>query len=231
MPIWACIVGAVAVVAAMGSAIAVYDVNRQVAALKEDELAQRRSHAERSANHLASQLLEEGRPTELKAVNRARWLRSYWSRTVTRQPYRLYAAVLDLDALVTEAPVAILRVPDLHLEVPVFATDSELHLNRGAGLIAGMGDPDKGGNVGIAGHRDGFFRALKDVKPGQLIEIETRARTHRYRVVSTEIVDPKDVHVLEDTLDPTVTIVTCYPFYFLGSAPQRFIVRGAYEWT
>ena len=133
--------------------------------------------------------------------------------------------------LVTEAPVAILRVPDLHLEVPVFATDSELHLNRGAGLIAGMGDPDKGGNVGIAGHRDGFFRALKDVKPGQLIEIETRARTHRYRVVSTEIVDPKDVHVLEDTLDPTVTIVTCYPFYFLGSAPQRFIVRGAYEWT
>ena len=134
-------------------------------------------------------------------------------------------------ALVTEAPVAILRVPDLHLEVPVFATDSELHLNRGAGLIAGMGDPDKGGNVGIAGHRDGFFRALKDVKPGQLIEIETRARTHRYRVVSTEIVDPKDVHVLEDTLDPTVTIVTCYPFYFLGSAPQRFIVRGAYEWT
>ncbi len=134
-------------------------------------------------------------------------------------------------ALVTEAPVAILRVPDLHLEVPVFASDSELHLNRGAGLIAGMGDPDKGGNVGIAGHRDGYFRVLKDVQPGQLIEIETRARTHRYRVVSTEIVDPKDVRVLGDTLDPTVTIVTCYPFYFLGSAPQRFIVRGAYEWT
>ncbi len=133
--------------------------------------------------------------------------------------------------LVTESPVAILRVPDLHLEVPVFATDSDLHLNRGAGLIGGMGDPDKGGNVGIAGHRDGYFRVLKDVQPGQLIEIETRARTHRYRVVSTEVVDPKDVHVLADTLDPTVTIVTCYPFYFLGSAPQRFIVRGAYEWT
>ena len=133
--------------------------------------------------------------------------------------------------LVTEAPVAILRVPDLHLEVPVFASDSELHLNRGAGLIAGMGDPDKGGNVGIAGHRDGYFRVLKDVRTGQLIEIETRARTHRYRVVSTEIVDPKEVRVLEDTLDPTVTIVTCYPFYFVGSAPQRFIVRGAYEWT
>ena len=106
-----------------------------------------------------------------------------------------------------------------------------MHLNRGAGLIPGMGLPDTGGNVGIAGHRDGYFRVLKDIEPGQLIEIETQARTHRFRVVSTEIVDPKDVRVLADTMDPTVTLVTCYPFYFLGSAPQRFIVRGAYEWT
>ena len=97
VPIWACIVGAVTVVAAMGSAIAVYDVGRQVEARREDELAQRRSHAERSANHLATQLLEEEQPTELAAVNRARWLRSYWSRTLTRQPYRLSAAVLDLE--------------------------------------------------------------------------------------------------------------------------------------
>ena len=134
-------------------------------------------------------------------------------------------------ATVSEPPVAILRVPDLGLEVPVYAGASELHLNRGAGLIEGMGLPDKGGNVGIAGHRDGFFRVLKDIQPGQRIEIETRARTHRYRVVSTEVVNPSDLHVLADTLDPTVTLVTCFPFYFLGSAPQRFIVRGAYEWT
>lgn len=134
-------------------------------------------------------------------------------------------------AVVTETPVAILRVPELHLEVPVYAGDSELYLNRGAGLIAGMGDPDKGGNVGIAGHRDGYFRVLKDVKPGQLIEIETRARTHRYRVVSADVVEQKDVHVLSDSVDPTVTLVTCYPFYFIGSAPQRFIVRGEYVWT
>ena len=132
---------------------------------------------------------------------------------------------------VTDVPVAVLRVPELHLEVPVFATDTELHLNRGAGLIAGMGLPDTGGNVGIAGHRDGYFRVLKDIEPGQLIEVETASRTHRFRVVSTEIVDPRDVRVLADTLDPTLTLVTCYPFYFLGSAPQRFIVRGAYEWT
>jgi sortase A len=94
-----------------------------------------------------------------------------------------------------------------------------------------MGLPDKGGNIGIAGHRDGFFRVLKDIQPGQRIEVETRARVHRFRVVSTEVVDPTDLHVLADTLEPTVTLVTCFPFYFLGSAPQRFIVRGAYEWT
>jgi sortase A len=101
---------------------------------------------------------------------------------------------------VTETPVAILRIPELGLEVPVYASDTELHLNRGAGLIAG-------------------------------IEVETRLRRHVYRVVSTEVVDASAVHVLADSTLPTVTLVTCYPFYFLGHAPQRFIVRGAYEWT
>jgi sortase A len=133
--------------------------------------------------------------------------------------------------LVTELPLAILRIPDLGLEVPVYATDSELHLNRGAGLIAGMGLPDTGGNVGIAGHRDGFFRVLKDVKPGQRIEIETRLRRHVYRVESMEVVEQSALHVLSDSALPTLTLVTCYPFYYLGHAPQRFIVRGTYEWT
>jgi LPXTG-site transpeptidase (sortase) family protein len=134
-------------------------------------------------------------------------------------------------ALVTDAPVAILRVPDLGLEVPVYATASELHLNRGAALIAGMGLPDKGGNLGIAGHRDGFFRVLKDVKPGQKILVETRLGTHTYRVASTAVVDPTDLAPLADTVDPTITLVTCYPFYYVGAAPQRFIVRGDYDWT
>lgn len=149
---------------------------------------------------------------------------SLWSE----ERIRGYEASLSA---VTDTPVAILRVPDLGLEVPVFATDSDVFLDRGAGLIPGMGDPDKGGNIGIAAHRDGYFRVLKDIRPGQLVEVETRARRHRYRVVSTEVVDPADRRVLADTLDPTLTLVTCYPFYFLGSAPQRFIVRGAYEWT
>ena len=149
---------------------------------------------------------------------------SLWS------PERVRDYEASLEA-VTEEPLAILRIPDLGLEVPVYASASDLHLNRGAGLIEGMGLPDKGGNLGIAGHRDGFFRVLKDVIPGQRIEIETQKRKHTYRVVSTEVVEPTDLRVLADTLDPTVTLVTCYPFYFLGSAPQRFIVRGQYEWS
>jgi LPXTG-site transpeptidase (sortase) family protein len=134
-------------------------------------------------------------------------------------------------ALVTDAPLAVLRIPDLGLEVPVYATVSDLHLDRGAGLIAGMGLPDKGGNLGIAGHRDGFFRVLKDVRTGQKIVVETLRGTHTYRVVATEVVDPSNLEPLADTVDPTITLVTCYPFYYLGHAPQRFIVRGDYEWT
>jgi LPXTG-site transpeptidase (sortase) family protein len=169
---------------------------------------------------------EAGRQSAIESFQTASSLpdQSLWS------PERIEGFQASLDA-VSEPPVAILRVPDLGLEVPVYASASELHLNRGAGLIEGMGLPDKGGNLGIAGHRDGFFRVLKDVQPGQRIEVQTRVRTHRFRVVSTEVVDPSDRRVLADTLDPTVTLVTCYPFYFLGSAPQRFIVRGAYEWT
>jgi LPXTG-site transpeptidase (sortase) family protein len=169
---------------------------------------------------------ETGRQSAIESFQTASSLpdQSLWS------PERIEGFQASLDA-VSEPPVAILRVPDLGLEVPVYASASELHLNRGAGLIEGMGLPDKGGNLGIAGHRDGFFRVLKDVQPGQRIEVQTRVRTHRFRVVSTEVVDPSDRRVLADTLDPTVTLVTCYPFYFLGSAPQRFIVRGAYEWT
>ena len=134
-------------------------------------------------------------------------------------------------AAVKDTPLAILRIPDLGLEVPVYATASELHLNRGAGLIEGMGLPDKGGNLGIAGHRDGFFRVLKDIAPGQKIEIETKSRRHTYLVASTEVVESTDLRLLADTMDPTITLVTCYPFYFLGHAPQRFIVRGTYVWT
>ena len=128
-------------------------------------------------------------------------------------------------------PVAVLKVPSLKLEVPVFETDDELSLNRGTGLVAGMGTQDQGGNVGIAGHRDGFFRVLKDIKVGDLIEVRTRIKVHRYRVTSIDVVDAADTRLLADTELPSVTLVTCYPFYYIGNAPQRYIVAGSYQWS
>lgn len=130
-----------------------------------------------------------------------------------------------------ELPVAILRVADVDLEVPVYPHATDLALNRGAALVPGMGLPDHGGNVGIAGHRDGFFRALKDIQNGQVIELRTRAKLHRYRVTSLRVVDIHDTRLLADTDEPSVTLITCYPFYYVGPAPKRFVVSATYDWT
>jgi sortase A len=102
-------------------------------------------------------------------------------------------------------------------------------LNRGAGWIEGTAGLGSSGNVGVAGHRDGFFRGLKDINEGDAIEIATIDGSLTYKVSEIMIVEPKDVYVLEPTPDPSVTLVTCYPFYFVGNAPQRYIVRAVLE--
>ena len=123
-------------------------------------------------------------------------------------------------------PLAVLRIARLGIEAPVLEGTSDWTLNRGVGHIEDTAVPGADGNVGIAGHRDGFFRALKDVNMGDMLEIETRAGVAQYRIERSWIVDPDDVSVLDPTTAPAVTLVTCYPFYFVGSAPQRFIVRA-----
>jgi sortase A len=123
-------------------------------------------------------------------------------------------------------PEAVLRIPRLELAVPVFAGTSETNLDRGAGFIEGTARTGGAGNVGIAAHRDGFFRVLKDVQVGDVVLLEQPAATHIYKVAATRIVEPADIDVLGDTALPTVTLVTCYPFYFVGSAPKRFIVHA-----
>ena len=127
----------------------------------------------------------------------------------------------------TGALLGVVAIPALRLEVPLYDDTSDLHLNRGAGLIEGMSRPGASGNVGIAGHRDGFFRVLRDVKPGETIEVRTPARLFRYRVSQVSVVPAGDARLLASTPRPVVTLVTCYPFYFVGNAPQRFVVRGA----
>jgi sortase A len=140
-------------------------------------------------------------------------------------PERVRAWRESLSADAT-APLAVLRIPRLELEVPVLSGTADWTLNRAVGHIDGTARPGAAGNSGIAGHRDGFFRGLKDVQPGDVVEIETLAGVSPYRVDRIWIVGPDDVSVLDPTPTGAVTLVTCYPFYFVGSAPQRFIVRA-----
>jgi sortase A len=134
-----------------------------------------------------------------------------------------------MESLVSSSapPIAILRVPKLRLEVPVFDGTDELTLNRGAGRIIGTARPGETGNVGIAGHRDGFFRGLKDVAVGDAVEMKTSQGIRSYVIRSIEITSPEDVSVLRSTPQESLTLVTCYPFYFVGSAPQRYIVHAS----
>ena len=125
-----------------------------------------------------------------------------------------------------EVPEGILRIPSVDLELPVFAGTREANLTRGAGRIEGTPPLDGEGNTGIAAHRDGYFRVLKDVAVGDVIEIESMSGIEEFRITDLLIVKPEDVYVLDPTTTRTLTLVTCYPFYFVGSAPERFIVRG-----
>jgi sortase A len=122
--------------------------------------------------------------------------------------------------------LAVLRIPSIGLQVPVLEGTDQWTLNRAVGHIEDTSEPGMDGNAGIAGHRDGFFRGLKDIRIGDVLELETPGSIGSYRVDRTWIVDPDDVSVLDPTASPAVTLVTCYPFYFVGSAPQRFIVRA-----
>jgi sortase A len=123
-------------------------------------------------------------------------------------------------------PLGILEISALRLQVPVLEGTDDLTLDRGVGHIAGTAPLGEAGNVGIAGHRDGFFRGLKDVRVGQTIDVYTQRSRSRYVVDEIQIVSPDDVSVLAPRAEPSLTLVTCYPFYFVGSAPSRYIVHA-----
>jgi sortase A len=129
----------------------------------------------------------------------------------------------------TDLPLAILRIPKISLQVPVFNDTDDLTLNRGVGRILGTARIGQVGNLGIAGHRDGFFRGLKDVSPDDIIELIRPGRTDRYAITEMRIVQPEDVSVLAPTSTPTLTLVTCFPFYYIGNAPQRYVVTASYQ--
>ena len=126
----------------------------------------------------------------------------------------------------TSDVLGILEIPRLSLEVPVYDGASDLHMDRGAARIDGTAMPGEPGNLGVAGHRDGYFRVLKDIELGDEITITTVDGLESYVVQELLIVDPTAIEVLDPTVQQSVTLVTCYPFYFVGHAPERFIVRA-----
>ena len=136
---------------------------------------------------------------------------------------KAYKVALELP---TPPTLAILRIPRLDLEVPVYNGTADAVLDLAAGLIEETALPGTAGNVGIAAHRDGFFRLLKDIKEGDALVLDTPVATEQYRVEWIKITTPDDVSVIDPTPERAVTLVGCYPFYYKGSAPQRFIVRA-----
>lgn len=132
------------------------------------------------------------------------------------------AALPQLD----DGLVGRIEIARIGLSVIVAEGVASKTLRKAAGHIPSTALPGQGGNVGIAGHRDTFFRPLEEIRVNDLIVLTTRAGEYRYRVVSSQVVDPSDVAVLDSNGSDVLTLVTCHPFYFVGPAPNRFIVRA-----
>jgi sortase A len=122
--------------------------------------------------------------------------------------------------------VARLEAPSVQMIATVLEGSDDATLKRGAGHIEDTPLPGQAGNIGIAGHRDTIFRPLRRVRVGDPLDLTTRDRIYHFRIATTSIVSPTDVHVLDPTDQPTLTLVTCYPFEFIGHAPRRFIVQA-----
>jgi len=119
-----------------------------------------------------------------------------------------------------------LIIPRLHLRATVREGAGEDTLAVALGHIPGTALPGRSGNVGVAGHRDTLFRVLRKIAEKDQIEFQTAAGIYQYEVVTTEIVPPEDVGVLAPGEQPEITLVTCYPFHYVGSAPDRFVVKA-----
>lgn len=124
-------------------------------------------------------------------------------------------------------PEAVLRLPAAHIEVPVLEGTSAMVLNRAAGHLSGTALPGSLSNIVIAGHRDGFFRRLKNVSLGDTVELARAGGVDVYRVDRLAVVERTDTAALQPTHTPTLTLITCYPFFYLGAAPQRYVVRAS----
>ena len=119
-----------------------------------------------------------------------------------------------------------IEIPRIGVSAIVLEGVDKKTLRRGVGRIPGTSVPGEDGNVGLAAHRDSFFRGLRDIRKNDIVTLKTVEGTYNYQVEWTEVVQPQDTHVLDETEGPAITLVTCYPFSYVGPAPKRFIVRA-----
>jgi sortase A len=122
--------------------------------------------------------------------------------------------------------LAKLSIPRLDTQLYVVEGDGAKELRRGPGHLVGTAMPGADGNCVIAGHRDTHFRVLKDIKEGDDILLQTDAGQFLYRVKRTRIVTPDNTSALQPTSSAVLNLITCYPFYYVGSAPKRFVVEA-----
>ncbi|MBZ5661359.1 MAG: class D sortase [Acidobacteriia bacterium] len=160
-------------------------------------------------------------------------LDQYWYQNVEMSKFEAVAvSVPPKPPAFVAAPIAVggvigeLEVPRLKLKAMVVQGDSEQMLRRAVGHLPETALPGEAGNVALAGHRDGIFRPLRNVLPGDLITFRTPDREFQYQVEWTAVVPPTAVRVIEPTSDPAMTLITCFPFYYVGAAPERFVVRA-----
>src|SRR5437764_1175385 len=143
--------------------------------------------------------------------------------------YHAAAPVTPTAALAPRALVGRVEIRRLRLSAVAREGVDESTLALAIGHVPGTALPGAPGNAAFAAHRDTFFRPLKHVRPGDQIVVTTKAAAFRYAVTETRVVEPGDVAVLDPTVHATLTLITCYPFEFIGSAPKRFVVRAALE--
>ena len=148
------------------------------------------------------------------------------ARLQTAQPALATTNSPPISAGVVKGLIGRIDVARLGLSVVVMEGTSGHTLRHAVGHIEGTALPGEPGNVGISGHRDTLFRPLKDIRRDDIIRVTTPAGQYRYRVVSTAVVSPENTSVLNSDGSDILTLVTCYPFYFVGPAPDRFIVRA-----
>jgi len=155
----------------------------------------------------------------------------YWYQGVETSKFGTVSALAEPRAIAA-APIAeggvigMIEVSRLGLKAIVVQGDSAKLLRHAVGHLPETALPGEVGNVALAGHRDGLFRPLRDVRPGDSITLRTPDRAFQYQVEWTAVVPPTAVRVLQPTSEQALTLVTCFPFYYVGAAPERFVVRA-----